>query len=39
MSMYKSRAAAKRHEKTESKKEREMEYGKPKRSKKKGKRK
>lgn len=29
MSMYKSRAAAKRHEKKESKKERVMEYGKP----------
>ena len=38
MSKYKSKAAKMRHEKSESKKEREMEYGKPKRSKK-GKRK
>jgi hypothetical protein len=31
MSMYKSRAAAKRHEKSESKKEQMMEYGRTKR--------
>ena len=31
MSMYKSRAAAKRHEKKESGKEQKMEYGKVKR--------
>lgn len=34
MSMYKSRAAAKRHEKKESAKEQKMEYGKVKRGKK-----